>query len=418
MRGGCSSCSSSFSPVATDYSRRLADLAVHVGAKVQAGQDVFVIAWDPAHADLVREVAESAYTTGARYVSALYWDGPVKASRLRHAPEDSLSFVPDWFRRAATEAIERRAAWIAIFGDPDPTIFDGIDPARVGRDLMPFIPETLELVASAEVNWTIVPGPSAGWAQRLFGEPDVDRLWEVLAPILRIDQPDPVAAWRTHIDRLRDRAAVLNDRGFESIHFVGPGTDLTVGLLQGAQWLAAEMPTNWGPEPVVNMPTEEVFTTPDRHRVEGSVVMTRPVLMTNGALVEGLRLTFSEGRVVDVRAETNEEAIRTQMEHDDGAARLGEVALVDGSSPVGQTGLTFGDILLDENATSHIAWGRAYEATHSGLPADPEELERFGFNLSAVHQDAMIGGANVAVYGIEPGGGRIPVIENDVFALD
>jgi aminopeptidase len=403
--------------LAADYSRRLADLAVHVGACVQPGQDVFVIAWDPVQAELARAVAESAYAAGARYVSAIYWDGHVKASRLRHAPEDSLSFVPDWFRRTHTEAVEHRAAWIAIFGDPDPGVFDGIDPARVGRDLMPFIPEGLELIASHEVNWTIVPGPSEGWARRLFGAPDVARLWEVLAPILRLDQPDPVAAWEEHIARLQARAAAMNERGFEAIRFEGPGIELTVGLLEGARWLAGVFPTNWGPVPVVNMPTEEVFTTPDRHRAEGTVRITRPVLMTNGALVEGLRLRFADGRVVEVEAETNEEAIRTQMAQDEGAARLGEIALVDGSSPVGQSGLVFGDILLDENATCHIAWGRAYEATHPALPAEREELEAFGFNLSVVHQDAMIGGPEVTVFGIEPGAARVPVIEEDVWVL-
>jgi aminopeptidase len=403
--------------LATDYTRELADLAVNVGACVQPGQDVFVIAWDAVQADLARAVAESAYAAGARYVSTIYWDGHVKASRLRHAPEESLSFIPDWFRRTATEAVERRAAWISIFGDPDPGVFDDIDPARVGRDLMPFIPEALELIASHEVNWTIVPGPSEGWARRLFGEPDVARLWEVLAPILRLDAPDPVAAWGANVDRLEERAAALNERGFDAIRFEGPDTELTVGLLEGARWLAGVFPTNWGPKPVVNMPTEEVFTTPDRHGVEGSVRMTRPVLMTNGALVEGLRLRFSDGRIVEVDAQTNGDAIRAQVSHDEGAARLGEVALVDGSSPVGKSGLVFGDILLDENATCHIAWGRAYEATHPALPKEPDELERLGFNLSKVHQDAMIGGPEVKVLGIEPGGAPVPVIEDDVWVL-
>jgi aminopeptidase len=177
------------------------------------------------------------------------------------------------------------------------------------------------------------------------------------------------------------------------------------------------MPTTWGPVPVVNLPTEEVFTTPDRNRVDGTVRMTRPVLMTGGSIVEGLRLRFEGGRAVEIDADTNVDAVRAQMAVDEGAARLGEVALVDGTSPVGQSGIIFQDILLDENAASHVAWGRAYDVTVPDLPEDDAERERLGFNLSDVHQDAMIGGPEVNVSGIEPGGASIPIMQNDVWVL-
>jgi aminopeptidase len=402
---------------ANDYERRFAELTVRVGLDLHAGQDVIVLAWDPQQATLARAIAEAAYEAGARYVSVVYWDSAVKASRLRHAPEETLDFVPDWFRRLITEVTERKGAAVTLTGDPDPAVFDGIAPARLGRDVMPQIPEVHELVASGEVNWTVVPGPSPGWAKRLLGEPDVDRLWEVLAPLLRLDADDPVEAWREHVERLDARARQLNEAGFAAVHFEGPETDLTVGIVPGAHWNAGTAETNWGAKGVVNMPTEEVYTSPDRNRVDGSVRMTRPTVLTNGAVVEGVRLRFEGGRAVEVTADKNADALRTQMGHDEGASRLGEVALVDGSSPVGRTGIVFGDILLDENAASHIAWGQAYEDTVEGLPADRAERERLGFNHSDVHQDAMIGGAGVSVTGIREDGGRERIIADDDWVL-
>jgi aminopeptidase len=400
-----------------DYLKLLAELAVHVGADVQPGQDVVVAVWDPIQAPVARAVVEEAYASGARYVSVVYWDGHAKASRIRHAPEDSLGFVPDWFRRVNTEAVERRSAWISILGDPDPDVFADVNPDRLGRDMMPYIPEIFEAIASRAMNWTVVPGPSPAWAERLFGEPDEERLWQTLAPILRLDAEDPVQAWRDHVERLTDRAAGLNERRFASVRFDGPGTDLTVGLIEGHQWLAGVFPTTWGPVPVVNMPTEEVFTTPDRHRVEGTVRMTRPVLMTGGALVEGLRLRFQGGRVTEVSADTNADAVRSQIGLDEGASRLGEVALVDNTSPVGQSGILFGDILLDENAASHVAWGGAYDLAVPGLPDDSEERERLGFNRSVVHQDAMIGAPEVSVDGLELGGAAVPIMRDGDWVL-
>lgn len=397
--------------------RALARLAVELGANVAPGQDVVVLAYDVEHAVLAREIADVAYQAGANYVSVLYWDQHVKRSRLEHADEESLDYTPDWWDRHIEECLERRSASIIVWGDPNPELMASIDSARTGRDTMPLTGPLHAMHASGEVNWTIVPGASAGIAHRLLGSDDVDALWDVFAPILRLDAEDPVKAWREHVTRLRARADALNDRGFEALRFHGPGTDLTLGLLRGAQWMAAGFETTWGREMIANMPTEEVFTTPDNRVAEGTVTATRPFQLIGGPIVEGLRLRFEGGRVVDVQADLGAEAVRVRLAADAGAVRLGEVALVDGSSPVGRSGRVFNDILFDENATCHIALGNGYSFTVPDLPADRAGREQRGFNVSGIHQDLMIGSPEVAVDGLDAAGRATPIVRDDAWVL-
>jgi aminopeptidase len=293
-----------------------------------------------------------------------------------------------------------------------------IPSERVTKDHTPLTPSFFQAVSQGQIAWTFIPGPCPGLAEAMLGSPDLDRLWQLLAPILRLDAPEPEQAWREHVERLKARAQALERHGFSAVHFRGGGTDLTVGLLEQARWMTAALRTNWGSPMVVNMPSEEVFTTPDHRRTEGIVRITRPINLVGGGWVEDLTVRFEGGRAVDVHARRGAELVRAQMATDPGASKLGEVALVDGSSPVGQTGIVFGDILIDENATSHIAWGSAYAFTVPDLPEGEEAQIALGFNHSAIHQDVMIGGPEVDVVGVDQDGRETPVISANAWVLN
>jgi len=276
----------------------------------------------------------------------------------------------------------------------------------------------LRNIMAGKVNWTIVSYPNAGWAKTVFGEPDVDRLWTDVERAIRLDEPDPVAAWQDHLDRLDERCSQLNARGFEALRYRGPGTDLTVGLNAKSFWMSGNSETAYGRRFVPNVPTEEVFTTPDWRRAEGTVRSTMPLALP-GNIIRDLELTFQDGRVVDVKASTGADYVRAQLAADEGAAQLGEVALVDGSSRVGQIGHIFFNTLFDENATCHIAYGRGIaNCVEGALDLDEEAQQEAGVNQSSVHTDFMIGGAEVQVDGIPADGEAVPIIRNNDWQLN
>jgi aminopeptidase len=392
--------------------KRYAELAVRVGANVQPGQDVMVRAMIE-HRRLADAVVEAAYVAGANYVHIHYWDPVQKLHRLNNAPVESLDYVPNWWDTAMNDLAASKGAVVSITGDPDPNIFSGIDAERMKKDHMPSTPSMLSMVLGGHVNWTIVGGPLPQWAERIFGEPDVDRLWDLCAQVTRLNSDDPVSAWRDHVARLKARADGLTARRFDALRFQGPGTDLTVGLHGDGKWMSGSMTTSAGVAYIANMPTEECFTTPDYRRTEGTVRCTRP-LFTNGTIVEGLELTFKDGEIVELKADKNVQAVEGEIATDAGARRLGEVALVDGTSEVGKTGVVFGNTLFDENATCHIAWGAGFAKAVENLPESTDERDAIGFNQSGVHTDTMIGGPEVSVHGVADDGSEVPIIiDND-----
>jgi aminopeptidase len=395
--------------------RRYAELAVRVGANVQPGQDVVVMGIVE-HADIARAIVREAYRAGAKHVVVLYGDLHLRRAAIELGPEEELGWSPpyllDWVRRWH----EENPALVSLSGNPDPDLLGALDPALVGRsDPRELRAAMLENIGGRHVNWVIVAAPNEGWATQVFGEPDVERLWGAVATATRLDEDDPVAAWRAHAEKLQTRANALNERGFDAIRFRGPGTDLTVGLTARASWHCATIETAKGIEHIPNMPTEEVFTSPDWRRAEGTVRSTYP-LIASGARVTGLEARFEGGKIVDVQAEAGADIVREQLAADEQAPHLGEIALVDGSSPIRKTGLVFCDTLFDENATCHIAFGDGLGiAVDEDLARD--ELLEVGVNVSSVHTDFMIGGPEVEVDGLDRNGNGTPIIRHEAWQL-
>jgi aminopeptidase len=378
-----------------------ADLIVRVGANVQPGQTLFVNA-AVEHLELARALARSGYRAGAAYVDVRYVDPHVRRAMIELGPDEALTASPDWLVERAAELDGN--AIVMIAGEAEPELLADLDQERVGRARpVAVFQKMMQIQNERGVNWTIAAFPTEGWAEQVFGEPDVERLWEAISSTVRLDEDDPVGAWREHVARLRARCAQLDALQLDAIHFEGPGTDLTIGLLPESRWIGGGGDTRSGIGHVPNLPTEEVFTCPDARRAEGTVRSTRPLAL-GGTIVRDLEVTLADGEITDVKASSGAGAVRGELNTDAFARRLGEVALVDGESRIGQLGRTFFNTLLDENSASHIALGDAYASTI----ADPDDLPRI--NVSDIHVDFMIGSNDVTVSGITRAGDELPLL--------
>jgi aminopeptidase len=384
-----------------------AELAVRVGANVQEGQEVFVHGLVE-HAELVRALTRQSYRAGASYVNVVYIDQHVRRAMIELGPDEALTYSPEWLKTLAHTTAGN--AQLGTAGNPEPELLADLDGGRVGRAIRL---ETAEIYrqqhVEQSVNWCGVGAPTAGWARQVLGEPDVERLWELVAFCFRLDEADPVAAWREHLDSLDERAAALTARRLDGLRYRGPGTDFTVGLLPGARWRSARFSTAGGIEYVANMPTEEIFTTPDCRRAEGTLRSSMP-LSLGGQLIRDLQLTFEEGRIVRVEADTGADLVRSHLETIENADRLGELALVTKESRVGQTGQLFYDTLFDENATCHIAYGYGLPYSFDGQPDE-------GMNVSKIHVDFMVGGPELEVDALMPDGTEVPLIRQEEWQL-
>jgi aminopeptidase len=394
--------------------RRYADLIVEVGANVQPGQILFVSA-EPRAAPMVRAIAESAYEHGAKYVDAWYFDPEVKRARLEHAAEDTLGFVPPWYVDRLTALGDQQCARITLTPVVPPGALDGIPPARAGLDALPTLPNQFDVINARTTNWNVAPWPTPEWARLVHPGLDddeaLDRLWENLEYVLRLDEPDPAQAWRERLDTLHEAGRRIDALELDALRFEGPGTDLTIGLFPTSRF-ASETPGMSTLDGVVfapNIPTEEINATPDPQRADGVVTATKP-LDISGTVVRGLQVRFEGGRAVAIDADENADTLRARTSVDEGGVRLGEVALVDREGRIGRTGIEFCNTLLDENAASHLALGNAY-----AVGVGDEDVSRI--NTSAIHIDFMVGSDEVAVTGLTRDGREVPVLRGGLWQV-
>ena len=394
---------------------RLAQVAVHAGLGLAGGQELVITATLDA-APLVRRITEHAYKAGASLVTTLFTDEESSLLRFRHGSDASFDSAASWLYEGMAAAYRSGAARLAITGG-DPSLLSKEDPekvSRANRSMSKAYRPALELITRHEINWCIVACATPAWAAAMFPELPKDealaRLWDAIFAASRADQPDPVAAWKKHDANLHDRCRQLNEKSYAALHFRGPGTDLRVGLADDHLWLGGGTTAGNGLYCIANMPTEEVFTTPHKDRVEGRVTSTKP-LSYQGTLIEEISVRFEAGRILEARATRGNQVLQRMIETDDGARRLGEVSLVPHSSPIASSGLLFLNTLFDENAACHIALGQAYSSClKDGDRLSAEQLASRGANSSLIHVDWMIGSERVDVDGITPAGGAEAVM--------
>jgi aminopeptidase len=394
---------------------RLAEIAIRVGLGLAPGQELVMTATLDT-LPLVRRITEQAYRAGAKLVTTLLNDEEAQLLRYRYAPNESFDYAAGWLYDGIANAFRSGAARLAVAGG-NPALLSQEDPEKVGRAnraVSKAYRPALELITRHDINWTIVAAATPAWAATVFPDLSADqaltRLWDAIFAASRVDAPDPVAAWRAHDAGLHHRADLLNGKRYSALHFKAPGTDLKVGLSDNHLWLGGGMTAGNGLYCIPNMPTEEVFTTPHKDRTEGTVTSTKP-LSHQGTMIEGIRVRFAAGRVVEAHADRGEEVLKEMIATDDGAGRLGEVALVPYSSPIAQSGVLFSNTLFDENAACHIALGQAYSSClQDGEKLSKEELAKLGANDSLIHVDWMIGSGEMDVDGITGVGDAEPLM--------
>jgi len=400
---------------------RLAEVAVKVGLQLQPGQDLFLTA--PIGAlPLVRRIVEHAYKAGAGLVTPILSDEEITLSRFRFASDESFDRAPAWLYEGVGKAFSANTARLAIVGD-NPMLLSGEDAAKVSRankaNSLAYQP-ALEKIAGFDINWNIVAYPGTSWAKLVFAddpeEMAVAKLAHAIFAASRVDGDDPVAAWAAHNAALHSRTEWLNGQRFSALHYTGPGTDLTIGLADDHEWQGGASVAKNGITCNPNIPTEEVFTTPHARRVDGHVSSTKP-LSYQGTLIDEISVRFEEGRIVEAKAARGAEVLNKVLDTDEGARRLGEVALVPHSSPISKSGILFYNTLFDENASCHIALGQCYSKCFlDGAKLTPEEIAAKGGNKSLIHIDWMIGSDRIDIDGIRPDGSRVPVFRKGEWA--
>ncbi len=403
--------------------RKYAELTVKVGLNLQPGQRLVIVA-DLETAPLVRVISTRAYQAGCRFVDVLWDDDPLTLIRFQHAPRDSFEEFPAWFFPAITDYIQHGDALLGIAGT-DPDLLANQDSDLIGvyqRTAAKHRQRYGELISQNATNWSAVAFPVPSWAARVFPgelpENQVACLWDAIFDVCRVKQADPVAAWQRHLQKLAARSQYLNAKQYRGLKYSGPGTDLYVGLAAGHVWISGSTASKAGVAFVANMPTEEVFTLPDKDQTRGVVTATKP-LSHMGTLIEDFSLTFENGRAVTATATKGEAVLRQMMAVDEGAARLGEVALVPHHSPISQSGLQFHNTLFDENAASHIALGHGYQFTlRDASSLSEEEFAARGGNVSNIHVDFMIGSNQIDIDGVLADGAREPVMRSGDWAFD
>ncbi len=398
-----------------------AELVVRVGMNVQRGQRVFLRA-TRAEAEFVFRVARAAYRAGAAYVHALWEEDELDLLRAQLAPRDTLDWMPDWYAQAFNGAAERGDAFLLLHS-PDPELFAAVDGERaaaVRNARLNAVRPMLEAQARNDFQWTVCRVPNDKWATRVFpGDADArEKLWDAIFYTARVDVPDPLAEWKTHIAHLTKRREALTAKQYRALHYRAPNTDLTLGLPRGHIWFGGDSRSSTNIAFAPNIPTEEVFTLPHRAQADGHVAMTRP-FSVNGVLIDHYTLAFENGRVTRVEASNAQDALEKLIATDEGAARLGEVALVPASNPIARMNLVFYDGLFDENAVSHIALGRAYRFTlQGGTHMSNAEFLAAGGNLSIIHEDTMLGSSEMDIDGVREDGTHEPVMRAGEWAFD